>query len=355
MKRLFLSLMALTVTVLLMADTPREQLIRRLHNIHAKGVMMGMQDAPVYGTTWKWDEGRCDMKEVCGDYPAVMGFDLGKIELDSEKNLDGVPFERIRKEVRLQHERGGIITISWHPWNPVTGENAWDPSGNAVVESLPGGSVNQKFHSWVVKVADFLKSLKTNEGQLVPVIFRPWHEMSGGWFWWGCKSCTPEQYRQFFRYTVDILKTEGVDNCVWSYSPGADRDETIERYMQYYPGDEYVDMLGVDIYRYGTHDSFMNNIRLECEIMRKEANNRNKLYAITETGYRNTPQNDWFTAAILPVMLEFDISYVLLWRNAWDQAEENFSPAPEKGCADDFRKLYAHKRTLFAKDVKVIK
>ena len=266
-----------------------------------------------------------------------------------------MPFDRIRKEVRLQHERGGVVTISWHPWNPATGENAWDPKGDAVVASLPGGAQNAKFHSWVVKVADFLKSLKTTGGKAVPVIFRPWHEMTGGWFWWGCNSCTPEQYKQLFRYTIDILKEEGVTNCVWSYSPGADSKETVERYMRYYPGDEYVDMLGVDIYRYGTHDQFMNNIRLECEIMRKEARDRNKLYAITETGYRNTPQSDWFTAAVLPIMLEFDMSYVLLWRNAWDQKEENFAPAPDKECAADFRKLYNHKRTLFAKDIKTIK
>lgn len=355
MKSILAIVAAMAMPMLLSAATPRETLMKRLSNIQKKGVMMGMQDAPVYGTTWKWDEGRCDMKEVCGDYPAIMGFDLGKLELDSKENLDGVPFDRMRKEIALQHKRGGVITISWHPWNPVTGENAWDPTGDAVVASLPGGSANAKFHGWVVKVADFLKSLKTADGKAIPVIFRPWHEMTGGWFWWGSKSCTPEQYQQLFRYTIDILKKEGIDNAVWSYSPGADSNETKERYMTYYPGDEYVDMLGVDIYRYGTHDQFMNNIRLECNIMRDEARSRGKLYAITETGYRNTPQADWFTAAVLPIMLEFDISYVLLWRNAWDQKEENFAPAPDKSCAEDFRKLYSHKRTLFAKDVQKIK
>lgn len=63
---------------------------------------------------------------------SVMGFDLGKLELGSKENLDGVPFDRMRSEIVAQHERGGIVTLSWHPWNPVTGENAWDPKGDAV-------------------------------------------------------------------------------------------------------------------------------------------------------------------------------------------------------------------------------
>ena len=82
-----------------------------------KGIMLGHQDSPVYGTTWKWDEGKSDVLLVAGDYPAVMGFDLGKLELDSKENLDGVPFDRMRKEILAQYERGGIVTLSWHPWN----------------------------------------------------------------------------------------------------------------------------------------------------------------------------------------------------------------------------------------------
>lgn len=97
--------------------------------------MLGHQDDPVYGTTWKWDEGKSDVLLTTGDYPAVMGFDLGKIELDSKENLDGVPFDRMRQEIIAQYKRGGIVTLSWHPWNPATGENAWDPKGDAVAAS----------------------------------------------------------------------------------------------------------------------------------------------------------------------------------------------------------------------------
>lgn len=117
-----------------------KQLLDRLRLLQDQGIMVGHQDDPVYGTTWKWDEGKSDVLLTTGDYPAVMGFDLGKLELDSKENLDGVPFDRMRQEIIAQFKRGGIITLSWHPWNPVTGENAWDPKGdavNAILEGVP--------------------------------------------------------------------------------------------------------------------------------------------------------------------------------------------------------------------------
>lgn len=59
-------------------NTPAEQLKVRLQKLLNKGIMLGHQDDPMYGTTWKWDEGKSDVFLTTGDYPAVMGFDLGK-------------------------------------------------------------------------------------------------------------------------------------------------------------------------------------------------------------------------------------------------------------------------------------
>ena len=87
------------------------QLKSRLLKIMDKGIMVGHQDDPEYGTTWKWDLGKSDVLLTTGDYPAVMGFDLGKIELDSKENLDGVPFDRMRQEIIAQYKRGGIVTF----------------------------------------------------------------------------------------------------------------------------------------------------------------------------------------------------------------------------------------------------
>ncbi|MBQ7423043.1 MAG: beta-mannosidase [Prevotella sp.] len=334
------------------AKTPVEKLRARLAKLQKKGIMIGHQDDPFYGTTWAWERGRSDVKAVCGDYPAVMGFELGQIELDSTKNLDGVPFDWMREEIVAHHERGGIVTISWHPWNPVTGRNAWDPSGNPVREVLRGGSQHRKFEEWLLTVAGFLNSLKTAKGEPVPVIFRPWHEMHGGWFWWGKASCTPEEFQHLFQFTVKKLQRLGVSNCLYCYSPGGTPGETEENYMKFYPGDEYVDMMGVDIYAGTDKDRYIKEVREEFKIICYAAQQRGKLVCFAETGYRNTPDPDWFTTGMWEAIRDIPMCYVLLWRNAWDQPEENFGPAPDKSCANDFRKLYREKRALFMKDIK---
>ena len=127
-------------------QTLGEQLQQRLEALAQQGIMVGHQDDPFYGVHWQWEEGRSDVLESVDDYPAVMGFDLGGIEMGDEKNLDSVPFTRIHDELIAHHERGGIVTLSWHPRNPVTGGNAWDTSDSTVVRNvLPGGKEYEKF------------------------------------------------------------------------------------------------------------------------------------------------------------------------------------------------------------------
>ena len=140
------------------AQTIRQKTVKRLQNLMQRGYMFGHQDDPFYGLTWQWERGRSDVLEAAGDYPAVMGFDLGGVEVGDEKNLDSVPFTRIREELLAHVKRGGIVTVSWHPRNPLTGGTAWDNSDSTVVRSiLPGGPMHQKFLLW-------MKNVKTTSG-----------------------------------------------------------------------------------------------------------------------------------------------------------------------------------------------
>lgn len=337
------------------SSTPAQNLLTRLYKIQKKGIMIGHQDDPLYGTTWKWDSDRSDVKETCGDYPAVMGFDLGHLELDSTKNLDGVLFDRMRREILAQHRRGGIVTLSWHVTNPATMKSAWDTVGRPVQEILPGHRLNGRMEHWLKKVAAFLQSLKDTDGTAVPVIFRPWHEMSGGWFWWGNSSCTPEEYRALYRYTVAYLRKAGLDNVLFCYSPGSFIPETEVHYLTYYPGDAYVDLLGADLYGNGGRDRYIQEVRQEFDVIMKVAKDRHKLVCLAETGSRNTPDSLWFTKGLWEAVRRYPLSYLLLWRNAWDQKEENFGPAPDKSCAEDFRTLYRCPRTLFVRDISSIR
>ncbi len=359
MNKILTTFAALAVATLSMATSrrPAIKLINRLGAIQKHGIMIGHQDDPVYGCSWKWEDNRSDVKEVCGDYPAVMGFDLGDLELGKSKNLDGVPFDRMRTEIIKQHERGGIVTLSWHPNNPVTGKNAWDFSGDVVSKILPGGKLNAMFNVWLLKAARFINSLTTSKGEKVPVIFRPWHEMSGGWFWWGDGRCTAEQYKQLYRYTYKFMARQRCTNLVWAYSPNlADQTETVEHYDKFYPGDDVVDLLGIDIYqREPNNAQYQGWLRSELDVVKKVGESRKKLIALTETGYNNVPDSTWFTKTLMPVLSEYPLCYVLLWRNAWDNPTENYIAAPGKASEEDFKLFYADPKTLFAKDIEGIR
>ena len=101
-------------------------------------------------------EGRSDIRDVTGQYPALYGFDLGRIELGLAYNLDSVPFEKTRLFIREAYDRGGVITLSWHLNNPLTGKTAWDNKPGAVASILPGGAKNELYTIWLDRVAEFL-------------------------------------------------------------------------------------------------------------------------------------------------------------------------------------------------------
>ena len=84
-------------------------------------------------------------------------------------------------------------------------------------------------------------SLKGDRQEYIPVIFRPFHELNGSWFWWGGKNCTPEEIKQLYRFTVAYLRDQkNVHNLLYAYN--TDRFTTKEDYLERYPGDEWVDI-----------------------------------------------------------------------------------------------------------------
>src|SRR5262245_53458956 len=83
-------------------------LYKNLRKVQEKGIMFGHQDDLAYGVGWKYEDGRSDIKDVIGDYPAVYGWELGRIETDQPQNLDGVPFNKMKEYIKTDHERGGV-------------------------------------------------------------------------------------------------------------------------------------------------------------------------------------------------------------------------------------------------------
>lgn len=160
------------------SDSPTER-GRRFRRFY-----FGHHDDTAYGHTWRYVEGGSDVKAITGEYPGLMSWDLGMIELDSARNLDGVPFAFMADEIAKQHARGGINAISWHPRNPLSGGDSWDVSTSPLQEMESNKALNVIMTTWIDRAARFISSLKDSEGNSIPVIFRPWHENSGSWFWW---------------------------------------------------------------------------------------------------------------------------------------------------------------------------
>ncbi len=341
-------------------ETPKtgaDQLLDRLQALQQKGYMYGHEDDTFYGLTWDGDTmpgvEKSDILATVGDYPAVMGFDLGGIEMGDMKNLDSVAFSRIHDEIVKQHARGGIVTISWHPRNPVTGGDAWDVKDTTVVRQiLQNDSVKEKFNTWMTRVADFLKTLKTDKGEPVPVIFRPWHENNGSWFWWGQKLCSDEEYHGLWNTLQDFLKGQGLDNLLWSYSPNLDGGWDEQRFQARYPGNDRVQLIGEDAYQWGTEEDFVKALNADLTFLTDFAKKNNKMMAMTECGYKNIPDSTWWTRVLKPIMDNYPICYFLTWRNyIGTDKVEYFAPDPDQVSAEDFKKLYQAPNTLFLKDI----
>lgn len=329
--------------------TGSELLLERLSEIKKKGYMFGHQDDTFYGLTWEWDYGRSDIYDTVGDFPAVMGFDLGGLELDDDKNLDGVPFDKIREELIKHYERGGIVTISWHPRNPVTQGTAWDVSDDLVIHKILNvESIRTKFIGWIIKVGDFLSTLKTEDGTKIPIIFRPWHENNGSWFWWGQKLCSDEDFKEFWNFLQDELIARGLDNLLWSYSPNLDGGWDEERFLKRYPGNDRVQLIGEDAYQWGTEEDFVKALTKDLDFLQYFAEKNNKLFALTECGYKNIPDANWWTGVLKPIMDKYPICYFHTWRN---YKEEFFAPDPKQISAADFIKLYESSNVLFLRDI----
>ncbi len=330
-----------------------QALLDRLPKIAKKGYAFGHQEALTYGIGWKnsGSQNKSDIKTVCGDHPAVVGFELGNIEKGSSHSIDSVSFKTMRKLIRTIHKKGGIVTLSWHPDNPVSKKDAWDTTP-AVASLLKNGPLSSVYRDWLLNLAAFLRGLKDKKGKRIPVIFRPFHEMNGGWFWWGKGHCSPQAFIQLWRETFQLLTTDlKVHNLIYCYSPNL----LVRKndFLKYYPGDAYVDMLGIDIYQHFTTALFKRHLKKDLKLLRDIAEEKNMPYALTETGLEKIKKKDWFTNVLHPALVGSGICYVLVWRN--DSPGHHYAPYPGHSVVPDFTEYVSNDKVLLLKAVREIK
>lgn len=311
-----------------------------------KGIMVGHQDDLIYGVGWYKLPGGSDIKDVTGRYPAVFGWELGDLELNHPFSLDSVYFSDIKVLVNQAYEKGGINTFSWHAGNLVTGGNAWDCKQDSVVRTcLVGGSNHTRFLGWLDILADFFADLKDKDGKPIPVLFRPFHEHTGSWFWWGAKQCTPEEYKQLWRMTFDYLtNTKQIHNLIWTYSPAGVSSE--EEYLERYPGNDYVDILGFDSYMGKSADDYIKELNTNLTIVTDLSKKWNKIPTLSETGLEAITVNNFFTGILWPTISKYEISYFLLWRNAYNRPNHFFAPYPGHPSSEDFNKMVTNERII---------
>jgi mannan endo-1,4-beta-mannosidase len=342
-----------------------------------QSIMFGHQHETTQGLTITTTDGtQSDTYNAVGDFAAVYGWDTLSIVSPAQEG-DVVP------QIRKAYARGGIITVSSHFDNPITDTQKGDwPTGTAwdktpaVVASLPGGEFNAVYNGYLDQVATWANNLRDEKGVLIPVVFRILHENTGSWFWWGAEQSSPEEYKKLYQYTVAYLRdTKGVHNFLYAYSPNEFWEVTEANYLERYPGDAWVDVLGFDTYGPAEDNAnWFANVVANAALVARMAEARGKIPVISEIGIQ-APQieagkydNHWYRKLIAGLKADADarnIAFLLTWRNAPEGVPgPNGTPVPHywvpgnrdenknNGTLDDFIAFYLDDMTAFNRDVR---
>jgi mannan endo-1,4-beta-mannosidase len=346
------------------------QTVALYHNLYALGgrhVLFGHHDTLAYGHDWIDEPDRSDVKDVTGDFPAVYGWDMGAVELQGQHEEIKGPRQSVESLLgyaRQAYARGGVVTFCWHARNPVTG-GAFNDLAPAVHTLLPGGANHEHYKHTLDQFAEFFKQLSP-----MPVIFRPFHEHNGDWFWWGKGHASEADYIALWRFTETYLRdVKGVHNLIYAISPDRSRIDLNHGEADYfygYPGDEYVDIIGLDDYKDARlprpgeaspevkKQEFVQSLVMISKIAQKHG----KLPALTETGCETLNIPDWWTSVLMPTLMANDdtrrIAWVEVWRNANAKLEGHehfFAPYKGHSSASDFVKFHDSPFVLFESEL----
>lgn len=256
------------------ATANTKKLYSFLKDSYGKYVITGQQcDGGINGNEFK------AIKNLTGDYPALLGLDM--MDYTPSRTAFGASSSAVEKAIEFAN-KGGIVTLCWH-WNAPT--EYLNSTANSS-DGWWGGFYTQSSKFDIAKVMngqdakgkklldrdikEIAKQLKRLEKAGVPVIWRPLHEASGGWFWWGAKGS--DAYKKLWKYLYnELTNTYGCNNLIWVYN-GQSAD--------WYPGDEYVDIVGEDIYP-GNHVYDPQVSRFKQAI---NYGSKTKITALTENG-----------------------------------------------------------------------
>ncbi len=285
-----------------------------------QGVLLGHQDDLAYGSAWYGQPGRSDVKEVCGDYPAVFGWDISGIERGTGFNNDSVSIQSIRGYISDVAEMGGISTIRWSAC-VLTDDSARDIA--------------------IDSVALFLSSLRNSGGNAISVVFQP--------VFGDCGNIEPETLRRVWKMLYSAVG-EKTKNVLYAYSvcnPQSPAD-----FARAYPGDGYVDIVGFELLTDECEaTSFKRDFSKGVELLCDFSKSHKKIPAITATGMRGIKVSDFFTSCIMPSISGRQIGYIMFWKNLWKDEDYYFVPVKGHPAADDFCRFVDSGKVLMCPDL----
>jgi len=263
--------------------------------------------------------------EKTGHWPAILGSDYADFGRGS------LTF-KIPNQAAIDYWRqGGLVTISAHLYNPANpkGGGLRDTGVNLADLLEPGTDTHQRWMAELDLIGDGLQELKQAG---VVVLWRPFHEMNGGWFWWGAKD--PAAFIKVWRHMFDYFSnTKGLDNLLWVYGPNHGQNTA-----KYYAGDNYVDIVGIDAYT-----DFIDRQHIKgCD----EVIALKKPFGFTEFGphgSRNPPGDYDYKRFIDGLLKEFpQTHFFMCWNAKWSLASnENVKEllsSPAVGNREDLAK-----------------
>jgi hypothetical protein len=216
-----------------------QSLLAYFGDIYGKKILSGQQEG------WRGTNALgfelAHITNTTGKLPAVLGLDLAGVT-----RTDNFRWRRLRhaaaeRAIDWYVNRHGIVTLCWH-WAAPLGERVVYSKDTRfdLPRALTDGTDE---HTAVLRDLDAVAAeLKLLQDAQVPVLWRPLHEANGRWFWWGAhgpEPCKKLWWLMFDRFTGQ----HGLTNLIWVFSPGASTD-----LADWYPGDEYVDLIGQDHY-----------------------------------------------------------------------------------------------------------
>jgi mannan endo-1,4-beta-mannosidase len=176
-----------------------------------------------------------EVHEKTGHWPAIIGLDYADFA------TAGLEYKTVNRVAIAYARQGGLVSISAHVYNPANPKSRgpWEKGPDLNQLLTPGNEAHVRWMKALDIMAAGLKELQDAE---VVVLWRPFHEMNGGWFWWGARQ--PDAFIRLWRHMFDYFtRTKGLNNLLWVYSPNHGA-----KTADYYPGDRYVDLVGLDAY-----------------------------------------------------------------------------------------------------------